>query len=383
VTGTNGKTSTTAFVAAALAAAAAPVARTTTLGSFLDDERLDVDFSYGGFLKTMRACLDRGGRYAAIELTSQALLAGFARVWPCEIGVFTNLTHDHLDAHDGPEHYLASKAQLFMSLPKTGAAVLNGCDRAAPLLKEVIPPGVRVLHYGVASRGPNLVDLDLAAESIEIGWDGTRIQLQPSSTLRGLPASLRIRAIGEIFAENALAALGASICAGVDAMQAATALSRAHPPPGRFAVLGDRPHVVVDYAHTPDALERTIRTARTLCEGKVTVVFGAGGQRDAAKRPRMGAAARGADGIVLTSDNPRGEDPAEIVAAIRDGLGSHDGVLVELDRERAIRMAVCDANDDDIVVIAGKGHEDYQVHGTERRPFCDADVARRAIQQRS
>src|SRR4029453_16526048 len=142
VTGTNGKTSTTSMIAAALALLGRPVAKATTLGFFLDDEALDVSAHHAGFIATMRRCLDAGGRYAAVEFTSEALALGAARSWPGRGGVFTNLSHDHLDAHQSPEHYLASKAQLFMTLPAGGAAILNGCDANAALLEDVLPMGV-------------------------------------------------------------------------------------------------------------------------------------------------------------------------------------------------------------------------------------------------
>jgi len=138
ITGTNGKTSTTAWVAAALAASRAPVARSTTVGLFLDDEELDLPKSYQGFITAMRRCVEQGGRFAAIELTSEALFRGFAKAWPTEIGVFTNLSHDHLDAHGNNEHYLASKAQLFLQIPTGGTAVLNGCDPTSALVAEVL-----------------------------------------------------------------------------------------------------------------------------------------------------------------------------------------------------------------------------------------------------
>ncbi|HEX7604242.1 MAG TPA: Mur ligase family protein, partial [Polyangiaceae bacterium] len=153
VTGTNGKTSTTRWIAAALAAAnRGPVARVTTVGSFVGDEALPVEESYEGFLETLRTCRSRGGSLAALEVTSEALAVGFAQAWPIHVGVFTNLSHDHLDAHRTAEHYLASKAQLFLHLPRGGAAVLNAFDEASLLLREVLPEGVRLVSYGVPSR---------------------------------------------------------------------------------------------------------------------------------------------------------------------------------------------------------------------------------------
>src|SRR5262249_54954849 len=202
VTGTNGKTSTTTWIAAALRTVARPVARATTIGYYLDDEELPFPKDYDGFLALMKACVDRGGKLAAIELTSEALARGFMKAWPSQVGVFTNLTHDHLDAHGSPEHYLASKAQLFVSLPEGGTAILNGCDPAAALIAEVIPAHVKTLRYGVPARGEAWGELDLRAARVDLGWDGTRITLE--TRLPDMPEELRVRAIGAIYAENAL-----------------------------------------------------------------------------------------------------------------------------------------------------------------------------------
>jgi UDP-N-acetylmuramoyl-L-alanyl-D-glutamate--2,6-diaminopimelate ligase len=377
VTGTNGKTSTTAMVAALLAEIARPVARVTTVGSFLDDERLEVPAHYDGFLQTMRRCVEAGGRFAALELTSEALGLSFAKAWPCRVGVFTNLSLDHSDAHGSPEHYLASKAQLFMTLPPGGAAVLNACDSAAELLTEVVPAEVEVVRYGVASRGAAWAPLDLAAHSIALAFTGTRFALEPSTRFPELPQALQIRAVGEIFVENALAALAAALVAGVPAPAAVAALTRVAPPPGRFQLVHEQPFVVIDYAHTPDALTRTLATARALCAGRLSVVFGAGGLRDREKRPLLGAAARAADRVVLTSDNPRSENPSSIIAAIAQGLTGHEEVVHELDRARAIELALREAGEDDLVLIAGKGHEQSQEIAGELRAFSDEAIVRR------
>ncbi len=379
VTGTNGKTTTTTLVAAALARLARPVARVTTVGFHLDDERVtDLPASHEGFLRLMRRCEERGGLFAAVEYTSEALAHGYARKWPAEIGVFTNLTHDHLDAHGSPEHYLASKAQLFMQLPAGGAAVMNSGDPSSALLEEVIPAGVRVLRYSVPSRGEAAADL--RATRVALSWEGTRVDV--ASTLPGVPAVLRVRAIGEVFAENALAALGAAIAAGVPPEDAAEALAAAAPPPGRFQVVSARPFVVVDYAHSPDALSRTLAAARALCTGRLHVVFGAGGDRDRDKRAPMGEAASLADRVTLTTDNARSEDPAAIAAAIRAGIRGHVAVDVELDRARAIERAVRDAAPEDVLLIAGKGHERTQTVGAAVVAFDDASIARAAFESR-
>jgi len=376
VTGTNGKTSTTAMVAALLGELARPVARITTVGSFLDERRLDVPAHYAGFLDTMQRCFNLGGRYAAVEFTSEALAMGFAKAWPCRVAAFTNLSLDHSDAHGSPEHYLASKAQLFMALPSGATAVLNARDSAAGLLSEVIPPGVHVIHYGVPSRGQLWVPPELDVRSVHVSFEGTRFELEPSARFPDLPSELRIRAVGEIFVENALAALGSALAAGVPMIAAASALARVAPPPGRFQLVRERPYVVVDYAHTPDALSRTLATARALCKGRLCVVFGAGGERDRSKRPLLGAAACGADRVVLTSDNPRSEDPAAIIAEIAAGLDPRTEVVREVDRARAIELALRDASAEDLVLIAGKGHEQAQEMGGESVAFSDEAIVR-------
>lgn len=378
VTGTNGKTTTTSFIAGLLSLVARPVARVTTLGCFLDEERLEVPAHYEGFLQTLERCLRAGGRYAALELTSEALALGFAKAWPCHIGVFTNLSHDHSDAHGSVEHYLASKAQLFMALPPGGTAVLNARDEAAPLLHEVLGPKVDVISYGVTSRGPAWVSPDLAAEQIELSFSGTRATLAPSLRFPELPRQLELQAIGEIFVENALAALGAAAAAAVPLPLAVARLAELAPPPGRFQLVRERPYVVIDYAHTPDALTRTLATARALCRGEVTLVFGAGGDRDRAKRPLLGAAARAADHLVLTSDNPRSEDPIAIMNEVAAGVGDHLDLVREPDRELAIRLAIGRALPDDLVLIAGKGHElTQEAHGV-RVPFSDVAIVMQA-----
>jgi UDP-N-acetylmuramoyl-L-alanyl-D-glutamate--2,6-diaminopimelate ligase len=382
ITGTNGKTSTTRWTAACLACVARPVAQTTTLGSYLDDEPFVTSRDLQGFMATMRAALDRGGRFAAIELTSEALARGFARAWPCRVGVFTNLTHDHLDAHGSPEHYLASKAQLFVSLPPGGTAVLNAADESSALLADVVPQGVRIVRYAVPSRGESTGPVDLRATAVEPSWDGTRITLEAGDGLAGVPARIRIRAIGDIYAENALAALAAAIVCGVPGDAAARALAEAAVPRGRFEVVeheGGGPRVVVDYAHTPDALGRTLSVARRLCEGSLVVVFGAGGNRDRDKRGPMGAAASAADRVVLTSDNPRNEDPRAIADAIRAGIAGSVPVTVELDRRAAIRAAILDAGSRDVVLLAGKGHETDQTIAGQTSPFDDVAEARAAL----
>jgi UDP-N-acetylmuramoyl-L-alanyl-D-glutamate--2,6-diaminopimelate ligase len=366
------------MVAALLGLLARPVARVTTLGSFLDDTPLDVPGHYEGFLLTMERCLAAGGRYAALELTSEALALGFAKAWPCRVAAFTNLSLDHSDAHGSAEHYLASKAQLFMNLSPGGTAVLNGCDDNAELLVDVLQSGVDVLRFGVASRGVAWGALDLAAVDIVGSFEGTSATLLPSARFPELPPRLELRTVGDIFVENALAALGCALAVGVAAEPAVRALATLPAPPGRFELVRQKPYVVVDYAHTPDALTRTLATARKLCRGALTLVFGAGGDRDKAKRPLLGAAARVADRIVLTSDNPRSEEPEAIMADIAVGIGQHAFVVSETDRAKAIEMAIAGAGEDDLILIAGKGHESTQECKGQKIPFSDVAIAQQS-----
>lgn len=380
VTGSNGKTSTVGLLAAALAAPDQPVPSVTTLGAFIDDVAFEAPPGHEGLLAALGEGLKRGAKHAVLELTSEALALGYARAWPCAGAVFTNLSHDHLDAHQSAEHYLASKAQLFMALSAGGYAVLNGCDPACELLREVLPAEVRTRHYGVASRGTAHTALDLEGFDVTFDWRGSRCKLR--GALPGLPGELRLRAIGAEHVENALAALCAATLAGVPTARAALAVERAAPRPGRFEVYGNAPHVVVDFAHSPDALRRVVGTARALSSGKLWLVFGAGGNRDRDKRPAMGEAARAADRVLLTSDNCRDEDPREICAAIRRGLSGHADVMLELDREQAIRQAVSAAAPGDVVLVAGRGPERVLDLGTKRIALCDADVVQAALAER-
>ncbi len=364
------------MIAALLAELAQPVARVTTVGCFLDGEQLDVPEHYAGFLETMRRGLAAGGKFAAVEFTSEALALGFAQAWPCRVATFTNLSLDHSDAHPSAEHYLASKAQLFMALRPGGCAVLNARDAAAALLEEVLPRGVEVVHYGVPSRGEPWAAAEISARSLQVSLAGTRADLEPSARFPDLPPVLTIRAVGEIFLENALAALASALVCGVPTAAAIATLARAEPPPGRFQLVHERPYVVIDYAHTPDALTRTLATARALCQGRVSVVFGAGGERDLVKRPLLGASASAADRVWLTSDNPRQENPSAIIEQVASGLSGHPSVKHEADRARAIECALRECEATDLLLIAGKGHEREQQVGNRRAPFSDEAIVR-------
>jgi UDP-N-acetylmuramoyl-L-alanyl-D-glutamate--2,6-diaminopimelate ligase len=378
-TGTNGKTSTTLLVAHALRAGGRSVLSETTLGYRFDDEELDVPRSTAGFYAALEGAAKRGARHAAVEVTSEALARGFAKRWRFDIGVFTNLTRDHLDAHGSWEHYLASKAQLFAHLPPSGAAILNGCDEVAPLLDRITPPAVRRIFYGSSSRGERRVPLDLAVQKVTLAADGTTIDLEPSVVAEQLGKRLFIQLVGEVFAENALAAACAALHAGTPGEAVVRGLSTCSVVPGRFEVLHRDPIVAVDFAHTPDALARVCDSARALAAGaRVIVVFGAGGERDKGKREPMGAAvATRADEAIITTDNPRREDPRDIERAIAKGAKNQRARVRKVpDRRAAIEAALGIAKTGDVVVIAGKGHEQGQIIGTEVHPFSDVDLVR-------
>lgn len=379
VTGTNGKSTTTTWIATALARRHQHVVRATTLGYFLDDERLECGDDFEGFAAALSEAHTSGARVAALEVTSESLQAGFCKLWPFRVGVFTNLTRDHLDVHTSAEHYLASKAQLFIHLQKGGAAVLNACDPASALLREVVPDGVEILTYGVTSRGSPSGSVDLLATSAMFDGERTRVRLERSARVREFPDELTLQTIGDIYVEDALAAALGAWAAGVPAGEVVDTLASVRAPTGRFELVAQAPTVVVDYAHTPDALARTIAAARTVCRGRLVLVFGAGGDRDRAKRGPMGRAAARADVVYVTNDNPRTEDPRAIARDLRDGLGAHPAVTVELDRARAIGMAIQAARDEDMVLVCGKGHETEQLLDGARQCFSDQDVARAAV----
>lgn len=372
VTGTNGKTSTVHWLGAALAQLDPRAVRISTLGHAIGGRPVEAEQSYGGFLQCMAEARQAGAQYAAIELTSLALGAGFLRGWPCSVGVLTSFSEDHLDVHGSPEHYLASKAQLFVQLPAGGHAILNGADAASALIQQVIGEDVSVWRYG-DSATPRA---DLWATDVVLSWEGTSARLHTSARLQrhDFPDSIQLAAIGEVFVGNALAALLASCAAGVSPRAAAAAIEHTPLPSGRFELVSRAPYVVVDYAHTPHALGLTLRSARRLCRGELTVVLGAGGERQQSKRPRLGQQAAAADRVLVTSDNPRSENPAHIAEAICSGLAGHPQVITELDRRRAIELALQGAAEQDVIVIAGKGHEREQTGAEGGVPFSDAEV---------
>jgi UDP-N-acetylmuramoyl-L-alanyl-D-glutamate--2,6-diaminopimelate ligase len=393
VTGTNGKTTTTTMVARIVAASGEPSARVTTLGSFLNDEQLSESTGVEAFTSAVERAIAAGVRTLALELTSKALAEGFARRWAARVAVFTNLSRDHLDQHQTPERYLAAKAQLFMALPDDGVAVVNASDPASALIAEVTPPAARRAAFaglrGVAA-GCEHLPLALALRAVSVARSGTRVELEPSPLASSLGGALELGVVGEVYAEDALAAAIAVHALGYAPAAIVRGLREFQGVPGRFERVWLDPLVVVDYAHTPDALARTLGQARELTTGRLTCVFGCGGERDVGKRPLMGrVAAELADRVFLTNDNPRNEDPDAILAAIAAGCAeageapeanvrrNRAEVVLTPDRKEAIALALesAESGRGEAVVIAGKGHERTQWSGDRADAFSDVDLA--------
>jgi UDP-N-acetylmuramoyl-L-alanyl-D-glutamate--2,6-diaminopimelate ligase len=381
VTGTNGKTTTTTMIAAVVRAAGEPASWLTTLGAWVDDDRIEGDDPGDEFLRLAEAATARGVRTVALEFTSKALRGGLARRWPPDVAVFTNLSRDHMDMHASPEEYLAAKAQLFMALPAGGQGVLNADDPATELIAATMKPQVARKTYSVRDRSA-----DLAATAVDSAPTGTRVTLAPSPLADALGGTLELAVVGDVHAQNALGAALACDFLGYPADAIRRGLEQFTGVAGRFEIVGRDPLVAVDYAHTPDGLRGTLQTARRLvgAAGRLICLFGCGGDRDRGKRPEMGATVhRLADLAVLTSDNPRTEDPAAIARAVRAGAtGTGADWIEELDRPAAIARAIATAGAADVVVIAGKGHETYQEIGRDKIPMSDAALARDAIERR-
>lgn len=373
VTGTNGKTSTVHMIAAVIAAAGHLPLRISTVDYRLGDVDLKLSHTRKGFFDAFEAARDGGATWASVEVTSRALADHYAKRWRFDLGVFTNLSPDHLSTHGTYEAYLAAKAQLFIHLAPGRTAVLNAADEHALFIDQAIPPDVKRCWFGSPTRGPVLRDAELQAASVDVDASGTQVTLEPSAMADALGGTLRTRLVGAVFAENALAAAAAGLSAGLSADAVKAGVAACPPVPGRFEVLGGDPVAIVDYAHTPDALERTCSQARALARGRLIVVFGAGGGASPDKRVPMGQAVGAhADVAFVTNDNPRDDDPTDIANALVAGLdGTSTQTQVVLDRAEAIEQAMTMANPGDVVVVAGKGHEQGQTQGGQTVPFSD------------
>lgn len=377
VTGTNGKTSTVQLIAQALTRAGRCAGSIGTLGAGLHGALVAGERTTPDVLQVHRLLAqmrEQGATHVAMEVSSHALDQGRVDAVAFRVAVFSNLTRDHLDYHGTMEAYGAAKARLF-AWPGLRAAVLNLDDPFAAALQRGLSAEVRMV--GVSARGA--ADATLAAEAIAIGGDGVGFVLRVGA--QRLPVQTAL--VGRFNVDNLLAVAGTLHALDWSASDIATTLSALQPVPGRMSRLGggDRPLVVVDYAHTPDALAQALQGVREHTHRQVLCVFGCGGERDAGKRPQMAAIAEaGADAVIVTDDNPRNESGDAIVADILAGFAQPHRVRVERDRARAIAAAIAGAVSGDVVLIAGKGHEPYQEVGGRRLPFDDIAVAQAALE---
>ena len=373
VTGTNGKTTTTRMLGAIARAAGHRPVVVTTVGVVVDgEERGMLPTAMSAFRELMDSAEAEGADLLCLEVTSRALAGGFATRWPPTHAALTSFSRDHLDRHGSLEAYLAAKAQLFLALPPGAIAALPLESEATELLAGVLPDGTTAHTFGLVTGA------DLRGTVLEVDRTGTRLRVEGL-----LDLEVHLPMHGEPFAIDALAAATLAHAHGLAPEAIRAGLEGFAGVPGRFEIIGDAPLVAVDFAHTPDALRATLATARSLAgEGQVWVVFGCGGDRDRGKRPQMGEiASELADQVVLTTDNPRGEDPATIAAAVEAGRTGDSGWRSIPDRTDAIAHAIACAADRDVVLIAGKGHEAEQIEGAVHRPFDDREVARRIVRE--
>jgi UDP-N-acetylmuramoyl-L-alanyl-D-glutamate--2,6-diaminopimelate ligase len=375
VTGTNGKTTVTHLIESIAGAAGLTPALVGTVGARIAGrpevvQRTTPEAS--DFQRLLARMADAGAQVAAVEVSSHALALGRVAGSRFAVAAFTNLSQDHLDFHPDMEAYYRAKASLFTP-PLAERAVVWVDDPAGERLAAETPLPVTT----VGRRGPATV----TAAEVSMALDGSRFLLLGA----GAPAPVHLRLAGEFNVANALVAAGVGAALGLPSDSIAAGIGAVATVPGRFEIVetGKDCTVVVDYAHTPDGVATVVATARRLAGGRrVIAVLGAGGDRDHAKRPRMGAAAAAADLAVITSDNPRSEDPGAIIAQVAAGAAEGPGqVEIEPDRRQAIRRALAVAGPGDVVLILGKGHEQGQEFAGRVLPFDDRAVAREEAQR--
>jgi UDP-N-acetylmuramoyl-L-alanyl-D-glutamate--2,6-diaminopimelate ligase len=379
VTGTNGKTSTVQLIAQALALAGATVGTIGTLGAGLYGQHASGERTTPDVIAVHRLLAqlrDAGATHAAMEVSSHALQQGRVDEVAFRVAVFTNLTRDHLDYHGTMQAYGAAKARLF-HWPTLQAVVVNLDDAFGAELIAHVADGLR--RIGVSSRGA--AGASLRAEAPVLSPRGLAFALVEGSQSHVVESPL----LGRFNVDNLLAVAGTLRALGWPLADVAAMLPRLSPVDGRMNRVGGdagKPLVVVDYAHTPDALEQALSSLRAHTPGRLTCVFGCGGERDRGKRPQMAAIAeRGADRVIVTDDNPRGEDGDAIVAGIMEGFAAKDRVEVVRDRAAAIARALAGAGASDDILVAGKGHEATQEVGGVKTPFDDLKVASALLEQ--
>lgn len=370
VTGTNGKTSSVQLFAQALSFHGMACACIGTLGVQLGSQSLSGERTTPDVInvhRTLRYLSEQGALAVAMEVSSHALDQGRIDGVEVEIAIFTNLTRDHLDYHHSMEAYGAAKAKLFMR-PELQVAILPRSEFGDQIAQQ-LSPNVRLLRTGDAA--------EIAARAVELNEQGVRFEL----CAPGLAQPVQTALLGRFNVDNLLGVIAALHAFGLTWRQIIESVAKLQPVQGRMNKIGGglRPVVVVDYAHTPDALVQVLSSLREHTRGKLICVFGCGGERDPGKRPLMAAAVdQLADLAIVTNDNPRREDPGAITAQILAGFARLNAKL-EQRRELAIAWAINQARAGDLVLIAGKGHENYQEIGSERLPFDDLAIAKHCL----
>jgi UDP-N-acetylmuramoyl-L-alanyl-D-glutamate--2,6-diaminopimelate ligase len=377
VTGTNGKTTCAWLLAQALSRCDLPAAYMGTLGSHFAARHFDSGMTTPDAVTVQRELAqfrDDGARSVAMEVSSHGLAQGRVHAVRFAAAVFTNLTRDHLDFHGDMNAYAAVKASLF-ERDDVRLRVFNVDD---PIGAQWAANPRFAQRIACSSRTTTVPGgAYLKATNIEFDATGTRFELRSSFGV----AQVNSKLVGAFNVDNLLAVMAVLLGRGISLPKVVEVTDDLQAPSGRLETISHagQPLVVVDYAHTPDALEKVLQVLRLHCRGRLTVVFGCGGDRDRGKRPEMGAiAVQGADTVVITDDNPRTENGDQIVADILRGVASAK-IQVIRDRQAAITSAVQAAGAEDVVLIAGKGHETYQIVGTESRPFSDQSAARAAL----
>jgi len=386
VTGTNGKTSCCHFLAQALQFNGDKCGVIGTLGYGLSNALQTATHTTPNpvvLQSHLRAIADAGAKHVVMEVSSHALEQARVAAVAFDVAIFTNLTRDHLDYHGDLASYGAAKQKLF-EMPGLSHAVINQNDAFGMQLLTALPAGVKAVAYGLQDEPTLLSDDQLAVYGKMIRLDGAGMELHVvTSWGEGVLRSDHL--LGEFNARNLLAVLAVLLLMACPLQQALTLLAQVRNADGRMERLGGtgtQPLVVVDYAHTPDALQSVLAALRAHCRGHLWCVFGCGGDRDRGKRPLMGSVAEQfADEVIITDDNPRSEDAALIADEILAGIAQPNKVRVIHNRATAIRTALHSAAAGDVVVIAGKGHETYQLIGEQKRPFSDRECAETILRE--
>ncbi len=384
VTGTNGKTSVTQMIAESIDSLGNKGAVVGTLGNGVLGQLKETKNTTPDALQIQRLLAEfvrENVDVVAMEASSHGLAQGRLLGTNIDIAVVTNITRDHLDYHGSMEAYQRAKADLVM-WPGIRQVILNADDADVMALTNYIAADVEVVTFSHASA-----IADVRAEDVEYSKRGLAFTLVTSQGREKVKNQL----VGEFNVSNLLAVATVLHCQQYEIKKIALALNSISQVPGRMQEVGlateqqrvELPGVIVDFAHTPDALEKALTALKPHCEGRLWCVFGCGGERDKGKRPEMGAmAAKYADRMVITTDNPRNESASEIVKEIEDGIGIGAAYQVELNREDAVRCAVMNAANDDLILLAGKGHEDYQEINGKKHPYSDKDVAEKILYER-